>query len=308
MSIKRNNNLNVDDVCKITSKKHTLDSDEEDSDEYERDDVDDVDGEEDGVPNIRDDIKITPFNMREELEEGHFDKEGHYHWDKNSDIRDNWLDNIDWMKVDANCVKRHEDESMQTNASTKNDAGINSTYKQILQFMEKNETIAQTIRRLGKNRKKLSTAERIKNKKYGIKDDNADKIMVLTELVNHLLTTTGNMDVYEMTYEVIEEVASSVPGSSKTNASDLSLDMYSDDFNTKEKAAQEKSEYCIKDHEIHWEFKRRQSDVKCEGPYNTAQMLKLSSNGEFGSSGVYVRKIGEDAFYSSSRIDFDLYL
>ncbi|XP_073824776.1 myotrophin homolog isoform X2 [Musca autumnalis] len=98
MSIKRNNNLNVDDVCKITSKKHTLDSDEEDSDEYERDDVDDVDGEEDGVPNIRDDIKITPFNMREELEEGHFDKEGHYHWDKNSDIRDNWLDNIDWMK------------------------------------------------------------------------------------------------------------------------------------------------------------------------------------------------------------------
>ncbi|XP_073824777.1 CD2 antigen cytoplasmic tail-binding protein 2 homolog isoform X3 [Musca autumnalis] len=99
MSIKRNNNLNVDDVCKITSKKHTLDSDEEDSDEYERDDVDDVDGEEDGVPNIRDDIKITPFNMREELEEGHFDKEGHYHWDKNSDIRDNWLDNIDWMKI-----------------------------------------------------------------------------------------------------------------------------------------------------------------------------------------------------------------
>lgn len=37
--------------------------------------------------------------MREELEEGHFDKEGHYHWNKEAQIKDNWLDNIDWVKV-----------------------------------------------------------------------------------------------------------------------------------------------------------------------------------------------------------------
>lgn len=48
---------------------------------------------------MEDDVKITPFNMREELEEGHFDKEGHYHWNKESEIKDNWLDNIDWVKV-----------------------------------------------------------------------------------------------------------------------------------------------------------------------------------------------------------------
>lgn len=42
---------------------------------------------------------FTAFNMKEELEEGHFDTEGHYIWKKDNDIRDNWLDNIDWLKV-----------------------------------------------------------------------------------------------------------------------------------------------------------------------------------------------------------------
>lgn len=42
---------------------------------------------------------FTAFNMKEELEEGHFDKEGHYVWNKEKEIRDNWLDNIDWMQV-----------------------------------------------------------------------------------------------------------------------------------------------------------------------------------------------------------------
>lgn len=37
--------------------------------------------------------------MREELEEGHFDADGHFQWNKDSEIKDNWLDNLDWMKV-----------------------------------------------------------------------------------------------------------------------------------------------------------------------------------------------------------------
>ena len=32
-----------------------------------------------------DDIKITAFNMREELDEGDFDKDGYYHW-KSKDV------------------------------------------------------------------------------------------------------------------------------------------------------------------------------------------------------------------------------
>lgn len=39
--------------------------------------------------------------MKEELEEGHFDAEGHYQWNKDNDIKDNWLDNLDWVKVNV---------------------------------------------------------------------------------------------------------------------------------------------------------------------------------------------------------------
>lgn len=56
-------------------------------------------GQEDGVVGQDGEIRITPFNMQEELEEGHFDKQGMYHWKKEKEIEDNWLENIDWCKV-----------------------------------------------------------------------------------------------------------------------------------------------------------------------------------------------------------------
>lgn len=56
-------------------------------------------GQEEGVVGQDGDIRITPFNMQEELEEGHFDTEGMYHWKKEKDVQDNWLENIDWCKV-----------------------------------------------------------------------------------------------------------------------------------------------------------------------------------------------------------------
>lgn len=33
------------------------------------------------------------------MEEGHFDTDGMYHWKKETLIKDNWLDNVDWIKV-----------------------------------------------------------------------------------------------------------------------------------------------------------------------------------------------------------------
>lgn len=42
-------------------------------------------------------VSITPFNLEEEMEEGHFDSEGNYFIKKEKEIKDNWLDNIDWV-------------------------------------------------------------------------------------------------------------------------------------------------------------------------------------------------------------------
>jgi hypothetical protein len=44
-------------------------------------------------------IPITPFNLDEEMQEGHFDAEGNYYVKKDEEIRDNWLDNIDWVRT-----------------------------------------------------------------------------------------------------------------------------------------------------------------------------------------------------------------
>lgn len=70
-----------------------------------RDDIrgSDVEGEEESsTSGQQDEIKITPFNMREELQEGHFDRDGHYHWNKEVLVKDNWMDNIEWSKVCLN--------------------------------------------------------------------------------------------------------------------------------------------------------------------------------------------------------------
>lgn len=38
--------------------------------------------------------------MKEDMEEGHFDKDGNFIYDKKNDlIKDEWLDNINWENV-----------------------------------------------------------------------------------------------------------------------------------------------------------------------------------------------------------------
>ncbi|XP_070800851.1 CD2 antigen cytoplasmic tail-binding protein 2 [Pituophis catenifer annectens] len=90
--------------------KHSLDSDEEDEEEDEgqgnKYDIlasDDVEGQESATIDYEDGIWITPFNLQEEMEEGHFDSEGNYFLKKEAVIQDNWLDNID-------CQARGESE------------------------------------------------------------------------------------------------------------------------------------------------------------------------------------------------------
>ncbi|KAI9578828.1 CD2 antigen cytoplasmic tail-binding protein 2 homolog [Glossina fuscipes] len=295
-------------------KKHTLDSDEEDSDDYEKDDVSDVEGEEDGISNIQDEVKITPFNMREELQEGHFDKEGHFHWNKETEIKDSWLDNIDWVKVKT--------EKTYLNSEDSNESGTlppafneMKVYQQLMSYMCDNEKVNETLRRLGRGRKKLSSVERIKQRK-SCTDEAAEKITQFTELANEILTRTGNMDIYQMSYRQIQAKIIDMPSSSKQEVYNSSFDMYSEDFSRKEKQKLEDSKRNSGDVEkqskiaerLLWEFKWKQDDTVLHGPYDTKQMLQWSQDGYF-KKGVYVRKIGNSAnFYNSKRIDFDVYL
>lgn len=300
------------DVQTVSNQKHTLDSDEEDDADYERDYLEgsDVEGEEEGVATVQDEIKITPFNMREELEEGHFDTEGNYHWSKDSDIHDNWLDNIDWVKIKENKKqKEDEDDDDDGGVDMFKDVpvfDINKSYKELLSHMNKNETINQTIIRLGKSRPKLSTAQRMKMKKLNKTDEFSEKITKISEIANEILSRTGNMDLYEMSYEAIEEKInkSSATSSSKVTeqmkrpASSDSIQLGS----SKKLKTQSDSEQ-----DLLWEYKIKLDDSELHGPFTSQQMLKLTEKAEF-KDGVYVKKVGIDSsFYNSKRIDFDLY-
>lgn len=211
-------------------------------------------------------------------------------------------------------------------------------YRRILELMQPKETIKRALQRLGGRSAKMSSAERWKQKKAGIVDPNAVLVVELTELTNTILTKMGNMDIYEETYEQIHAKyaaktslcdGQSGSASSKPVADD-ELDMYSDDFDTKEKilknvsgdaptdsdlmkppaAVGSKVKFAEPDAEqiVLWEFKWKQEDEEVHGEFSSAQMQHWVEEGYF-KEGVFVRRCGQTtSFNTSNRVDFELYL
>jgi len=111
------------------------------------------------------------------------------------------------------------------------------------------------------------------------------------------------MNVYQETFE---DITRKIEQKSKPKVIEPVLDMYSDDFDDKEK---EKIQSTSEDKapELMWEFKWDQDKDEIQGPFETKQMIKWASEGYF-KTGVWVRKCGEQSnFYTSNRIDFELY-
>lgn len=261
--------------------------------------------------------------MKEELEEGHFDKDGHYQWDKTKEIKDSWLDTIDWIKIKTSDADRLKDDSMDSDSFNKQ-FDILSKYKEIITFMNPGETVKKCIQRIGGNTAKLSSAERWKLKKAGIKDESSIIVTKLTEICNEILTETGNMNIYEEKYEYIKNFINKNLKTEKILKAETStskaddLDMYADDFEEKEKekliqpsSSTDESTDNIKssNDEITWEFKWKEDDTEIHGPFNSQQMQLWVDEGYF-KDGVLVRKTGSEdqKFYTSKRIDFDLYI
>jgi CD2 antigen cytoplasmic tail-binding protein 2 len=237
------------------NQKNSLDSDEEDVEEgtYNILAEDDIEGQEEGAAGFDGEVKITPFNMKEELEEGHFDIDGNYHWKKEGEIRDNWLENIDWVKIKKRDDKPQgaegdEDDSDSDYSNEASPFDRIAIYKQMLELMRPGESVAKSLRRLGGN-KTVSASERWRRKKDGesdSKEGSRQQVTELTELANRVLTRTGNMNIYQESYE---HIAKLIERAERQNVSSQSrpavnyedaLDMYADDFDEKEKARIEK--------------------------------------------------------------------
>lgn len=282
--------------------KHTLDSDEEDDEvQAEQSNVLDpeyLEGEEEGRVKIVESVKITPFNMREELEEGHFDKEGSYVFHRNKDeVKDFWLENIDLFGI-KELPKKDKDDNAEDEEEPEVD--VKKCYEEIAGLLKPGESVQKAIQRLGKSTK---LTHKGKNVQGGAEIDmsvieeaktNLSKLISLADSILH----TGVMDIYEKTYEEINFHLKNSIGDNK------SLDMFGDDFEAK------KDDKKSLNDEVMWEFKwDNEENSKVYGPHSSSEMLDWVNSGYF-EAGVWVREIGKaDAqFYNSKRIDFELYM
>ncbi|CAK9302614.1 unnamed protein product [Gordionus sp. m RMFG-2023] len=220
--------------------KHSLDSDEEDIDKENNDenikDLEINEIEECETINEYDGIKITPFNMKEEMEEGHFDNSGNFIFDKKTvEIRDNWIDNIDWVQIkkqENNSIIKDNSDSSDSEEEILPPTNFIEAYKNLIQFLEPGENILKALKRLGKCNKKnsvpgkysASASERLKYKKElreiekknddislqtneeNDKTENEIKALLrLTELADEMLQN-GVFDIYEYTHEKLSHL------------------------------------------------------------------------------------------------------
>ena len=58
---------------------------------------------------------------------------------------------------------------------------------------------------------------------------------------------------------------------------------------------------------VYWEYRWEQTDnAEIFGPFDSKQMLEWQEQDYF-ADGVWCRKVGQNNFYNSKRLDFDLY-
>ncbi|XP_020349421.2 CD2 antigen cytoplasmic tail-binding protein 2-like isoform X2 [Oncorhynchus kisutch] len=223
--------------------KHSLDSDEEDEEEdgdksskYNILASDDVEGQEGATINCDEGVPITPFNLDEEMQEGHFDSEGNYYVKKDEEIRDNWLDNIDWVKIREQPTKRKkkglaakrrrrvgdEDEAEEEKQREEKQADSDeeedmeeekepvedplASYSQyqlteaVLELLLPGETVAAGLRRLGGLGGRKKGKQRGENGKAEETNRDTEKLDRLTALADRLVGS-GVFEIYQQTYE-----------------------------------------------------------------------------------------------------------
>ncbi|KAI6201486.1 hypothetical protein M3Y96_00847000 [Aphelenchoides besseyi] len=201
----------VEDELVVSDKKHTLDSDEEDAkDEPKKLDVHTLHGQEKATIEYDDGIKIMAFNMNDEMEEGHYDDEGNFVFDKKkNEIHDQWLDNVNWDSVKQKAGShwhKMNDEGDDTAEPTKIDAV--EACERILKYITDDKQTASDVLKKLNSQKNLSAAEERKRrwaaKKNGVeyKNDHSEAANELTGAVDNLISL-GHMDAYSMNREAI---------------------------------------------------------------------------------------------------------
>lgn len=287
--------------------KHSLDSDEEEEGEKteERLEDDDVEGQEEKTIDFSEGgLRVTPFNLEEEMEEGHFDAEGHYIADKDPDnVDDSWLETVDWKEVHEKATERELDTLGGEEDDEEDEEVVDklTLLREVIAIVKPGETVAKALRRLGGSNKGKEGRGRRAGKSYDLlaeevsndteegKEESKSKEMMLklTEIADQLVQA-GYDDIYGDTYEK------------------LAYQIRQDD---EQKGTGGESVSDVTSSEVMWVYKWQKADDDIHGPFSSAQMQEWVDKDYF-KDGVWVQKVGEGNrdFYNSKRIDFSLYV
>jgi len=307
---------------------NTIDSDDE-VDEHKQEETflneDDVEGAEDSDVGDElnevdsDRVEMTPFNLKEEMSSGRFDSAGFYQPNKEEDITDNWMEDVNWADVKKNEKKNKkflQDPKNEEEDDVVNDVDEIKVLKEIVQLMQPKETVQKSLQRLGASKKSQKKRKWKSENKYGSDDEDEEKeeetseerrnreaFDEMTELVDQM-TGTGYYDIYTDTCEKLQFKI-------KTLEEEDDDDMFADDFEVKKSKDKKEVSESTSD-EMNWEYKWSKDADQVYGPFPTKQMMEWKKNNMFGSD-VVARKVSKvDAdpaqFYSMARVDFELYL
>lgn len=313
--------LTDEDLSKpVKLSKPSLDSDEEDYDDKDcfRLREADIDGQEAATLEYDETIKITPFNMKEELEEdGHFDSSGMFIFKKTVDPRDNWLEDIDWLEV-----KRRQDNFKLSDTSI-SDAPTQTPmdfkekhclYEELFRYLRPSETVLRSIKRMGAcsdSKKSASASERWlrKNKRTESNTGDPQGLIRVTELADQLLQA-GDFDIYQKTYE---EIATQMRDAMPEDELDALGKAYDKETSNSQNTGQSDKDVdtALPVSSAMWLLKRPNNvDVPVEGPYTTQQLRAWVNEGKFKDAGcILIREADKPngQFYNIDRIDLDLY-
>lgn len=274
--------------------KHTLDSDEEDNtDNYKplnKECLHDI-GQEAKTKDFDDEIKLTPFNMKDELDDGNFDTDGFYHWKSNKDdLKDAWLDNIEWANVNTfknkySLQENVEEEDSETEEKVESDSESDNPkddetvqfelFKKIVTHLKPGETVLKAIKRLGdssklcvdnKSKVGLSASQRWCKKKAPVQQKNktadpeqakADResLDLLSGYANHFIDK-GFYDIYEETYEKLNY---RITNQEKSKAPDP-FDMFADDIEDVAASTSGNKSNLVEDSIVKWVYKTENTE------------------------------------------------
>lgn len=84
------------------------------------------------------------------MEEGHFDADGNYFLNREAQIRDSWLDNIDWVKIRERPPDQHPpSDSEEEDSLGQTPMSAQALLEGLLELLLPRETVAGALRRLG---------------------------------------------------------------------------------------------------------------------------------------------------------------